>query len=246
MKPEFSKPFDLAAARAGAPFAGENGEAVRVLIWDRKHPTHPIVAIEEDGEQEAVAFRNDGTATHHESLGIVRKLVMLPLGFIDGKPVFVGDEVVNASGTVATAFVEIDLTSPASAWRWPAPAKVYPETQMTDAELHAKWASSPFHVSPLVFAANAALHHAIDAGQLVDAKQSAEAIRKAYADGQAIAYKHETGGRTARDMAIARAILAACKERFDGNLASNYSSDYIITRLSGIHIKAAIESVNQG
>jgi len=209
-KPEFSRPFNLEHAKAGAPFSGERGEAVQVIKWDRKHPTHPIIAIEVDGDQEAAAFRIDGT-TDHGHPAVVQRLVMLPLGFIDGKPIFVGDELVCISSGRIT-FVEPDDKN-FSHCRWPAPTPTYPETQIGEDDLHLAFVScGPENATDLKAVANAALRHAIDAGQVVPADASAESVRKAYADGQAIAYKHEAGGRAARDLAVAVAVNNAVAE----------------------------------
>lgn len=212
MKPEFSKPFDLAAAHSGAPFSGENGEAMRVLIWDRKHPTHPIIAIEERGEQEAVAFRANGASDARESLGIVRNLVMLPLGLIDGKPVFVGDDLVwEPSGKKVIATIALKHDYEWEGLRWPVPAKVYPKTRMTFEQLCGAGSMSLISTNSIGVRelADAALRHAVNAGQVIGAEETAQAVRQAYADGQAIAYKHEAGGRSARDTAIAKAVLSA-------------------------------------
>lgn len=193
MKPEFSKPFDLAAAKAGAPFCGANGEAVRVLIWDRKHPTHPILAIEEDGEQEAVAFRADGTTTHRESLGVVSQLVMLPLGMIDGKPVFTGD-VLDFEGRRCVALAT-GRSFPCCAW--PAPAKVYPEFTGDLDKLRQQYNASIGEEMGrcLLRVANAALRHAIDSGQVVACDHEVVVMGRAT--------------RTAHDMAVARAAFDA-------------------------------------
>lgn len=217
MKPEFSKPFNIDHAKAGAPFCGADCEAVRVLIWDRKHPTHPIIAIEERGEQEAIAFRVDGKSTSHESLGIVLELVMLPLGLIDGKPVFVGDAIALPSGEVC---VVGPVDRPGPDCSWPAPAREYPQTMMKIAELAKHCCDGRSWTEDARAIANAALRHAIDAGQVVT-----------------------TEDRAVRDMEIARAVLSACKERFDGAKNACCSNEFIITRLSGVHLKAVISTV---
>ena len=167
-KPEFSRAFNLEHAKAGAPFSGDHGEIVQVLKWDRKHPTHPIIAIEVDGDQEAVAFRADGT-TDHGNPAIVQRIVMLPLGFIDGKPAFVGDELIFISSG-RTTFVEPDDKC-LSHCRWPISKLDYPTTQMKLEDFDAALSKSGSHECISARAAcaiaNAALRHAIDAGQVV-------------------------------------------------------------------------------
>jgi hypothetical protein len=205
MKPEFSKPFDLASARAGAPFCGANGEAVRVLLWDRKHPTHPIIAIEEAGEQEAVAFRADGTSNARESLCVVSQLVMLPLALVEGKPVFVGDEI-EAMSVPGSEWISITVKPgdrPRNAvFRWPAPAKVYPETLMGNNQLHAAFIpkiDGVWNSATAKNIANAALRHAIDSEQVILPGEVLEVARRL-----------NKSQREAREMAIAKAVLAEC------------------------------------
>lgn len=206
MKPEFSKPFNLEHAKAGAPFCGGHGEAVRILIWDRKNPKYPIIAIEEDGDQEAVAFRADGKATHGCG-AIVQELVMLPLGVIDGKPVFVGDEVEYET------FVGWGRDSVSAEWRefgkcrWPAPAKAYP-THTGDLDALRNEYNSILGSTvngALERVANAALRHAIDAGQVV-AKDDHEAALHRLGDQLK---RVALGDRAVRDMAIAAAVRTA-------------------------------------
>lgn len=176
MKPEFSKPFNLEHARAGAPFCGIDGEAVRILIWDRKHPTHPIIAIEERGEQEAIAFRADGKAANHPSLGIVFELVMLPLGFIDGKPVFVGDKFTHRDGEEVTA-APMDIKLGFDGAHWPVPAKEYPTFDGSVDTLAIVYSQNNNFVESLIRVANAALRHAIDAGQVVPVSEAQPGLR---------------------------------------------------------------------
>lgn len=180
--PKHTKPFNLEHARAGAPFSCEHGHPIQILAWDRKHPTHPIVGMETDGEQELVAFRVDGTADHGVGF-ITSRLVMLPLGYIDGKPVFVGDEIEMKCLAGAGSEWKHVKAQPgwAGTWnddgtlaRWPAPAKQYPVTQMDYLDLMSaamKTNSSPMSItgSQVISMANAALRHAIDAGQVVTA-----------------------------------------------------------------------------
>jgi hypothetical protein len=241
--PAHSRPFDLSAARAGAPFACVNGLTVKIHNWQARGGDHLIF-----GE---IAAQNCDVMAKWDSRGtcvsaqMPLDLVMLPLGIIDGKPVFVGDDLIDPSGAV---FVPGPTSSGHLAGcTWPAPPNVYPETLMGDDDL--RHAAGMNHnnmtmtVRHLHSAANAALRHAVDTSQVVDAEQSTEAIRKAYADGQAIAYKHEGAGRAERDMAIVRATVLACKARFNTGPLDMYSGENVITRLSGIHPKSVIATV---
>lgn len=161
--PLHTRPFNLEHARAGAPFCGAEGQPMSVFVWDRKHPSHPIVAMEDEGEQEVVAFRTDGTADHGVAF-ITSKLVMTPLGMLGGKPVFVGDELVYDHGSTIAGPTKLNLPG----LRWPAPAPVYPQTRMTYEELCTAAGSSLRTTNSISVrcVANAALRHAIDAGQV--------------------------------------------------------------------------------
>ena len=129
MKPEFTREFNAAHAKAGAPYCCSNGEEATILKWDCRDPIYPIVGVmgemDDSNEWQSNGLYNDGINTEYD-------LVMTPLGMIDGKPVFVGDSIVTDGG------MPFDV-NPAHAinssfflhgCKWPAPAKVYPETAM--------------------------------------------------------------------------------------------------------------------
>lgn len=48
------KPFDLEAAKAGAPVCTREGHSVRIVCWDVKDPTYPIIALINDDDHEIV------------------------------------------------------------------------------------------------------------------------------------------------------------------------------------------------
>ena len=163
-----TKPFNYEHARAGAPVATNIGTDVQVLIWDRKHPTHPILAIELCDEHEAFAFTLEGNRSPNFYRSELDHLVMKPLGYIDDKPVFVGDELEqrdrhNESWVPRTAQPsDRDF----SISRWPAPKREYPATTMTDEQIaQAAYAAPVFNQWRGII--NAALRHAIDAGQVM-------------------------------------------------------------------------------
>lgn len=165
-KPEYTKPFDLEHARAGAPYGCRDGGEVEILKWDRKH-TFCIVGLD---AQDASVRRWRADGSYNEGFNVF-DLVMLPLGFIDGKPVWVGDELQWNVETIKAmpSHKPADLIN----CTWPAPAPVYPETLMTGQDLARVDGSRMFDtVQPSYerearLIANAALRHAIDAGQVV-------------------------------------------------------------------------------
>jgi hypothetical protein len=193
MKPKFSKPFNLAHAQAGAPYSFDDGESAEIIAWSRAGAMS-LVSMK-GAHQSLVLSRVDGTS------GGMATLAMLPLGMIDGKPVFVGDSiemnlaqgwsVVKAASTWAGTWVDDGKFT-----RWPAPAKVYPQTLMSvdliEAECHGAGGSN----SALFRIANAAIKHAVDFGQVVIADD-----------------------RDARDWSIAKAVHTAC-------MRANNSPDY--------------------
>lgn len=165
-----TKPFCIEHAKDGAPFCSDHGTEMQVLIWDRKHPTHPIIAIEQHGEHEAYAFTREGKCT----TAVQMNLVMTPLGYIDDKPVFVGDELLFDPITAPPQkhfATPLDRSFPMCTW--PEPEKVYPETQMSAAEL-ALIAGAPFQLHAI---ANAAIRHAIDAGQVAPVSEAKPSVR---------------------------------------------------------------------
>ena len=102
-KIEHTKPFDLNFAKAGAPYAQRRGLPARVIIYDRKCTSGFIlIALLTcgDGIENIEALNSDGRLSHtHELPG---DLVMLPLGYCEGKPVFVGDSLQNYDKTINT------------------------------------------------------------------------------------------------------------------------------------------------
>lgn len=162
---QHTRPFNLEHARAGAPIACANGDEVDILKWDRKHTLCILGLARQDAAVRV--WRADGSYIDANSKAF--PLVMTPLGFIEDKPVFVGDELVTPTGMqwipTPTCRVERSLGD----CRWPAPAPVYPETRMPASEIHAVYLNNkkPTYYAGLTAVANAALRHAIDAGQVV-------------------------------------------------------------------------------
>jgi len=118
----------------------------------------------------------DGAYNSEHESGL--DLRMLPLGMLDGKPVFTGDAIEDGPGDW-TPGVAHAANRNFTNCRWPAPPRTYPVTLIAAAELDAAWTGA----EALRRVANAALRHAIDAGQLI-----------------------EPGDRAARDMAVAVAV----------------------------------------
>lgn len=154
------KPFDLTAAKAGAPVRLSDGtESVRIICWDRKGNNPPIVALIGHNET-AWCFNADGRISNGHADGT--RLVMASIGTLDGREVYPGDTVMDAGGplTVGNDWTQSDLdqcTSP----------RVYPKTRMSDDELLRAWNDSHFNgTGAMMDLANAAIAHGIERGYL--------------------------------------------------------------------------------
>lgn len=215
-KPEFSRPFNILDAKAGAPYCCRDGRTAQVLKWDRNVSDYPMMGVvgKSDDPRTWTATGSATYGAHGEEYDC--DLVMLPLGMCQSKPVFMGDELVTRFGDkFAVEAKHIGVLCEENTW--PAPAPAYPVTLMTDGDLVSNYygggpVSHEQEYQAWRRIANAALRHAIEAAQVIPADTSAESVRKAYADGQAIAYKHEAGGRAARDLAVAVAVNNAVAE----------------------------------
>jgi hypothetical protein len=102
MKLEHTKEFNVQHAKAGAPYAQRNGLAARIGIWNSNHPngtmlvgTQTIQGYEHSCSWEANGNNPNGTKSND--------LVMLPLGYCEDKPVFVGDELEQINGDLGWA-----------------------------------------------------------------------------------------------------------------------------------------------
>ena len=95
MKPEHTKPFCLEDAKAGALYCQENSYPALIGIWEGRGAADLIGEYEStSGGWYPASWRKDGSSLT-SSCG---RLVMLPLGYCEGKPVFVGDELVDGDG----------------------------------------------------------------------------------------------------------------------------------------------------
>jgi hypothetical protein len=169
MKPEHTRPFDLAAAKAGAPYCCRSGQEATVLKWDCKNDDYPLVGI--SGSEDSVElWTTVGNYTARTDDPQAKDLVMLPLGFCEGKPVFAGDELIGyKTGNrfkVAPGAFNLDGCC------WPLPKPSYPESAMNVGQLcSAYYAGGSVSAKQEIIAfkriANAAIRHALDAGQVV-------------------------------------------------------------------------------
>lgn len=226
-KPQHTRPFNVEHAKTGAPYACRDGSPATVFKWDAKGDPFALIGFTEHGGSEVPEnWTANGLRTvRGEHPG---DLVMLPLGYIEGKPVFVGDKIINCYGDkVSVPPHSRDFTN----CRWPDPEKQYPVTGMTNAEIAKLWADTcnrgDDYQQVMRDFINAALRHAIDAGTVVTRDAHELAMVKLQCNANAAEIRAEVRSnseRAARDMAIAEAVREAVLSGFNAALNSGTST----------------------
>lgn len=96
--PSHTRPFNIDHARAGAPFRSRDGSEVKVLKFDMKSENGFCIlglSTDENGFENCASWLATGKYTpdvaEHES-----DLVMMPVGYCEGEPVFIGDVLFDA------------------------------------------------------------------------------------------------------------------------------------------------------
>lgn len=216
---KFTKPFDLQLAMAGAPISTTSrGPAKFVAYTEAAHESCCLIILNENGI--VGTRRKSGRVNETGAIENPHDLVMIPLGMIDGKPVFVGDEMHDRWGNTIHAYLGMGFNQ--KYWFWPAPTKVYPVTQMTDDDMaHAicddgKKGSiaGDGAIKTGMRVANAALRHAIDTEQVIPIAEVREVARMM-----------NRSQRAARDMAIAEAVRAADRRAITENSSPRLACD---------------------
>lgn len=124
MKPEHTKEFNAEHAKAGAPYCQRNGLAARIGIWDGRSFTTNTCLIGEYEYSEGRFSATPWLASGGNPNGTrSNDLIMLPLGYCEGKPVFVGDELINGGGRAFTVEAKTQIFS---THKWPRKAPVMP------------------------------------------------------------------------------------------------------------------------
>lgn len=231
-KPKFTRHFNLSHAMAGAPISCANGTGAEILRYlDTK-----LIGVQTGctGRQFAFEWNVDGTCCHPGHVNAL-DLVMLPLGVIDGKPVFIGDEFLwQLSGELTKATPEM-AGGEWGACRWPVPEKVYPETQVCAGHMVTLYetvlnrADGGRHGAVHAIA-NAALRHAIDAGQVVAKEEHEAALHRLGESLRPVA----DNMRAKRDIDIAIAVKEAfAKVTF--HCAPNFSNLQAYVRMLNLN-----------
>jgi hypothetical protein len=117
-----SRPFDRAQWEAGAPIGCRGGAEACILHSEKA--LIGMVTIE--GKVSASQWKLSGEWTSY-FVGDTSHLdlVMLPLGYVEGKPVFVGDKLESSSG--AYSVTVSPTTSLDGPWHWPVALNFGPE-----------------------------------------------------------------------------------------------------------------------
>lgn len=126
MKLEHTKEFNAEHAKAGAPYCQRNGLSARIGIWDSNNENFPLVGV-----RTTTPGYHDSTCSWSECGGVWSSdqnesdLVMLPLGYCEGKPVFVGEELVYINSVIGSIVMDAGCRHFAD-FKWPRMAPVMP------------------------------------------------------------------------------------------------------------------------
>ena len=190
-----SKPFDLAHAKAGAKVCCRDGVEANVSKWDRRVPKYVIGGYvgpnDAPAQWKACGRFSDSKFDNFD-------LVMPPLGYTDdGKPVWTGDMLLAPGQRAPHSVAPTHRTFVGCTW--PAPAKVYPDSQIdwaNYADAVRKAGSESISIGSAIAIANTAIRHAIDAGQVIlpeDTKRADAAPCKAENALEALGWKLKDG-----------------------------------------------------
>ncbi len=173
-KPKHTKPFNLDHAKAGAPYCCANGDPATILKWDGRGVAGNTLIGCTRAEDHPASWNAEGR--YNFALGLVGfNLVMLPLGYVEGKPVFWDSEMLHKDGTPVAGHVAAHHSADGfNDYTWPKPAPKYPLSNMTDEELCIAYNDGKFYgLVPMPFeygtrfVANAAIARAVLDGQVV-------------------------------------------------------------------------------
>lgn len=130
--PEHFRPYSHEAAQQGAPIGLRNGAKVAILHVTTDKLIGMFTGVDETphaGEWDLNGAFNEMSWEKGRM-----DIVMLPLGIIDGKPVFAGD-VLEHCQTGARHEVGDARLVDLGHWRWPLATPIFPKTRMSDGDL---------------------------------------------------------------------------------------------------------------
>lgn len=166
------KPFNLEHAKAGAPVGCET-ERNKIEIF--KYTERSIFGSIRYGDEEEVVTSWDINGKNDPCLK--SDLVMLPLGYCEGKPVFVGDELIDKEDGHKVAATPLWKNMDGTLWKWPKPEPKYPETRMSLDEIAIKW-QEPYGYVGLKKFGNEVIARAIQDGDVFTKAQVTAVIEE--------------------------------------------------------------------
>jgi len=234
--PIHTRPFDMSAAKAGAPYCCRDGSEATVLKWDCRDKDYPLVGV--IGTTDTAA--DWGFDGRHCMASI--SLVMTPLGYIDGKPVFAGDEIMDCECLTKVSATPGDHDFKYCSW--PAPEKVYPETLAHwDEFMDSIDATGPrggltINERQVTAIANAALRHACESGQVITKEDHEAALHRL---GESLRIVADTA-RAERDMAVAQAVESEMRAAGEQMAARRAARDMAIAE--AVRGEAYVKAMN--
>ncbi len=169
-----TKAFNYEQAKSGAPISTAFGTKVKVLTFERqglKGALSPILI--EDVTGATLVYSADGCPTgkdcwaQHQSIW---RLVMRPIGYCEGLPVYVDDTLISPddiSWTAGCSADRVEFLEMLAESHWP---QKYPKSLMTFDELNANAGTAATWEPRARKLADAAIEHAIRSGQVVAVK----------------------------------------------------------------------------
>lgn len=157
--------FNLEHAKAGAPVIQKDGVMVEIIKFNAKND-RPLVIIKSLVDEDIVSQRRlDGKS--YSEVSQESDLVMAPLGYIDGKPVFTGDRIISPGGGEYKAPSDLyDFHG----FEWPKPRVKYPKSALTAESMlyiHLKTKSDASPDNALKLAADIGIQLAIERGDVL-------------------------------------------------------------------------------
>lgn len=183
MTHEHTKEFNLMYAKAGAPVGTADGCDVEPLRW--LADTMVGIVTTEAGAQYPGEWDESGEYVSTPMGRERMRLVMLPLGECEGKPVFSGDTLCDYSydsSSGDSSFMVSALAREFGRYGWPRVDDGYPKTTLSPDDLLQIFSDGPSGHRGAGLScecvANAALKHAVETGQLVPAEMLRKVARK--------------------------------------------------------------------
>lgn len=166
--PEHFRPFDIEQAKAGAPYGCIDQKNTVEIFKYADHAIFGTIKFKNEPEI-AITWKTNGKVAP----ALDADLVMLPLGMCEGKPVFVGDTLLDehfpAGYQEFTVMAGVNYDG-LSHCKWPRPEPEYPETRITAddiCKLGSTLAESNY--AECIKLANASIAKAIENGDVVPA-----------------------------------------------------------------------------